>query len=148
VELSRIGILEEVRYEMKKYILKSASAKKSIWLISILAVCIAGCTSSTTSQSSSELRLTPLNNKSTITLSANDIVYMMRQVGFSDEQILEFGSRMHDSLLNSGAAQLEIGNRVEAIFAVNDNYIYIATRLRGSFIYDAKKGHIISSPSS
>jgi hypothetical protein len=128
------------------YVFKAAFAKTGIWLVFILALGMTGCcTSSTTS---SELRITPLSNKNTITLSADDIVRIMRRAGFSDEQILELGGRMHDSLLHSGAAQLEIGNRVEALFAANNNFVYIATRLRGSFIYDVKNGRLVSSPQS
>ena len=128
-----------------KYVLKSIG----IGFIFMLALGIAGCASSTASKTSSEeLRLTPLNNKSTIMLGADDIVKMMRQVGFTDAQILELGSRMHDGLLLSGAVQLEIGDKVEAIFAVNENYIYIATRMRGTFIYDVKNNRIISSSPS
>jgi hypothetical protein len=131
-----------------RYVLKATFAEKGIWLILMLALGIAGCTSSKTSYSSSELRITPLSNKNTIALSTDDIVRIMRRAGFSDEQILELGGCMHDSLLHSGAAQLEIGNRVEAIFAANNNFVYIATRLRGSFIYDVKKGRLVSSPQS
>jgi hypothetical protein len=128
-----------------KYVLKAAFAKTGIWLVFILALGMTGCASSTTS---SEFRITPLSNKNTIALSADDIVRIMRRAGFSDEQILKLGGRMHDSLLHSGAAQLEIGDRVEAIFAANNNFVYIATRLRGSFIYDVKKGCLVSSPQS
>lgn len=125
-----------------KYVLDTS--EKGLWLILVLTLCITGCTSSTTSHlSSKELRITPLNNKCTVALSTDDIVRMMRQVGFSDKQILELGGCMHDSLLHSGAAQLEIGNKVEAIFAVNNNFVYIATRSRGSFVYDAKKGCMV-----
>ncbi|MGA2914408.1 MAG: hypothetical protein ABSE89_00050 [Sedimentisphaerales bacterium] len=128
-----------------KYVIKSTC----ILFIFVLALGITGCASSTASKSSSEeLRLTPLNNKSTIMLSADNVVKMMRQVGFTDEQILELGSRMHDGLLLSGAVQLEIGNKIEAIFAVNENYVYIATRIRGTFIYDVKNNRIISSSQS
>jgi hypothetical protein len=142
----KIGILEDVRCEMK-YISRAIS-ETCTWLILISALSIMGCAPSTTSYPLSELRITPLNNKNTIALNANDIVQMMRWVGFSDEQILKLGGRMHDSLLHSGAAQLEIGNKVEAIFAVNDNFVYIATRSRGSFIYDVKRGRIVSSSQS
>jgi hypothetical protein len=116
-----------------------------IWLILIPALSIMGCAPSTTSCPSSELRITPLDNKNTIALNANDIVQLMRQVGFSDEQILELGDRIHDSLLHSGAAQLKVGDKVEVIFAVNNNFVYVATRSRGSFIYDVKNGRIVSS---
>ena len=126
-----------------KYILKTIS-EKCIWLILILALGIAGCTTATNSNSS-RLRITPLSNQNTINLRSDDIVRMMQRVGFSDEQILELGTNMRDSLLRSGAAQLEINDEVEAIFAVNNDFVYIATRLRGSFIYNVKTSRILSS---
>lgn len=127
-----------------KHILRYIS-ETCIWLILIPALSTMGCAPSATSNPLSEFRITPLNNKNTIALNANDIVQMMRRVGFSDEQILELGGRMRDSLLHSGAAQLKIGNNVEAIFAVNNNFVYVATRLRGSFIYDVEKSRIVSA---
>ena len=126
-----------------KYILKTIS-EKCIWLILILALGIMGCAPATNSYSS-RLRITPLSNQNTINLRADDIVRMMQRVGFSDEQILELGTNMRDSLLRSGAAQLEINDEVEAIFAVNNDFVYIATRLRGSFIYNVKTSRILSS---
>ena len=126
-----------------KYILKTIS-EKCIWLILILALGIMGCAPAITSYSS-KLCITPLSNQNTIDLRANDIVQMMQQVGFSDEQILELGTDMRDSLSRSGAAQLAINDEVEAIFAVNNDFVYIATRLRGSFIYNVKTGRILSS---
>jgi len=126
-----------------KYILKTIS-KKCIWLILILALGIGGCTTATNSYSS-RLRITPLSNQNTINLRADDIVQMMQRVGFSDEQILELGTNMRDSLLRSGAAQLEINDKVEAVFAVSNDFVYIATRLRGSFIYNVKTSRMLSS---
>ena len=125
-----------------EYVLKAISAKGT-WLILILALSIGGC-ASTASYSSSKLCITPLNNKNTITLSADDVVQMMRQVGFSDKQILDLGTEMRDSLLYSGAAQFKIDNKVEAIFAVNDGFVYIATRSRGTFVYNVKTGRPIA----
>jgi hypothetical protein len=125
-----------------EYVLKAISAKCT-WLILILALSIVGCAS--TDSYSSKLRITPLNNKNTITLAADDIVRMMRQVGFSDKQILDLGTDMRDSLLHSGAAQFKIDNKVEAIFAVNDGFVYIATRSRGTFVYNVKTGRTITS---
>ena len=93
-----------------EYVSKTISAKCT-WLILILALCIEGCAS--TDSYSSKLRITPLSNKNTITLSADDVVLMMRRVGLSDEQILKLGTDMHDSLLRFGAAQLEVNGKVE-----------------------------------
>lgn len=125
-----------------EYVSKATFARCA-WLILILALGIEGCAS--TDSYSSKLRITPLNNKNTITLSADDVVLMMRRVGLSDEQILKLGTDVHDSLSRFGAAQLEVGGKVEAIFAVNDGFVYIATRSRGTFIYNAKTGQTITS---
>ena len=127
-----------------KNVLK-AFPKMFIWLFLVSALSLAGCASSETAYDSAKPQITPLSNQSTIRLHAGDIAQMMQQVGFSDEQILDLGASMRDSLLNSGAAQLEINDKIEAIFAVNKKLIYVATRSRGSFIYDVKSGQILST---
>jgi len=73
-------------------------------------------------------------------LSADDIVIVMRRVGFSDEQIVELGTQLRDGLLLSGAVQISQNNIVEAIFVIRDNKVHITARLRGNFIYDLQKG--------
>lgn len=87
-----------------------------------------------------KLQVMPLSNQDVIALSADDIVQLMRRTGFSDEQILELGTDLRNALLSSGAAQVRLRNKVEAIFAVHNEYVFITTRLRGSFIYDVKAG--------
>jgi len=64
----------------------------------------------------------------------------MRRAGFSDEQILELGTQLRNALFLSGAVQIKQGNIVEAIFAINDNKVYVSARLRGNFIYNLQKG--------
>lgn len=118
---------------------------KIIWLVLVSALILTGCAPSETAYNPAKLQIKPLSNQSTIRLEAEDIVNMMQLVGFSDEQILDLGATMRDGLLNSGAAQLEINNKVEAIFAVNKKLIYVATRSRGSFIYDVESGQILST---
>jgi hypothetical protein len=86
-------------------------------------------------------QIVAMSNRDVADLSADDIVLIMRQAGFSDGQIMELGPDVHDGLLLSGAVQVRRNKKVEAIFAVNSNYIFITTRLRGSFIYDLKKGN-------
>ena len=88
------------------------------------------------------LDIIPLNNRNVLTLSTDDIVRVMRQAGFSDNQILEHGTYLHDALANSGAAQIKIRNMLEAVFAINGDAVYISTRLRGNFIYNVKTGWV------
>jgi len=88
------------------------------------------------------LEVVPLSNRNVLTLSSDDIVRVMRVAGFSDNQILEYGTYLHDALSNSGAAQIKIRNRLEAVFAINGDAVYISTRLRGNFIYNVKTGWV------
>jgi len=84
----------------------------------------------------------PLNHQEVLTLSSDDIVRVMRRAGFSDNQILEYGTDLHDALAHSGAAQIKIDKRLQAVFAINGDSVYISTRLRGNFIYNVKTGWV------
>jgi hypothetical protein len=66
----------------------------------------------------------------------------MRQAGFSDNQILEHGTDLHNALSREGAAQIRIRKNPEAVFAINGDAVYISTRLRGNFIYNVKTGWV------
>ena len=80
------------------------------------------------------------NNGDVIALSAEDIVRVMQQAGLSDEQILELGTDLRNALASSGAAQIQVGEVVEAIFAVRGNYLHVSSYHRGSFIFNSETG--------
>ena len=84
----------------------------------------------------------PLNHQEVLTLSSDEIVRVMRQAGFSDNQILEYGTDLHDALSRSGAAQIKMSKKLQAVFAINGDSVYISTRLRGNFIYNVKTGWV------
>jgi len=88
------------------------------------------------------LDIIPLRNQNVLTLSSDDIVRVMRQAGFSDNQILEHGTDLHNALAHSGAAQIKVKKNLEAVFAINGDAVYISTRLRGNFIYNVKTGWV------
>jgi len=101
--------------------------------------------------SNTGLRLMPLSNRDIIALNAEDIVQIMRRAGFSDEQILQLGTEMRNSMAQYGAVQIKTpdSNKIEATFAVHDHCVYISTRSRGSFIYSVKTGWVTTpSPQS
>lgn len=89
-----------------------------------------------------DLEIVPLANQDVAELSADDVVRVMRRAGFSDEQILELGPELRDGLAESGAAQVRLKGKVEVVFAAHGNYVFITSRLRGSFIYDVGKGWV------
>jgi hypothetical protein len=110
-------------------------------LLTILALGVGGCARSNTGR----IRVIPLSNRSVLALSPDDVVEVMRRAGFSDNQILEYGTDLRNGLAESGAVQIKIGKKVEAVFATNlndGNRVYISTRLRGNFIYDVDAGWV------
>jgi len=77
-------------------------------------------------------------------VSAEYVVQVMLRAGFSDEQILQLGTDLRNELARSGAAQISVGDKVEATFAVQGDYVYVTAYKRGSFIYEMKTGRIRS----
>lgn len=90
--------------------------------------------------SSSAFQVVPVGSRDIAALNSDDVVRIMRRAGFSDKQILELGTEVRNALLLSGAVEVKRGKIIEAIFAVNDNNVFITTRLRGNFIYNVEKG--------
>ncbi len=86
--------------------------------------------------------IVPLGNQDVVVLNADDVIQVMRRAGFSDQQILELGTSLRNALLHAGAAQVKLRDKVEAVFAVHGDYVFITTRLRGSFIYDVNRGWV------
>ena len=105
-------------------------------LLTLLAFGLGGCVGNR------GLEIFPVNNQNVLTLSSDDIVRVMRGAGFSDNQILQYGEDLHLALAQYGAAQIKIRRRLEAIFAINGDAVYISTRLRGNFIYNTKTGWV------
>jgi len=77
-----------------------------------------------------------------LTLSSDDVVRVMRRAGFSDDQIWEYGTDLYNSLSRVGAAQIKINKRLEAVFAINGDAVYISSRLTGNSIYNVKTGWV------
>jgi hypothetical protein len=94
-------------------------------------------------KATSGLQIAPRNNRYALTrpLTADDIVTMMLNVGFSEKQTVELGESLRNALMFSGAAEVRRGKDVEAIFGVYENdCIYITTRRGGTSIYDVRRG--------
>jgi hypothetical protein len=124
-----------------RYNSKSSSATIVLMLVVLLAFGVVGCSRST----SSGIRLIPMSNRHVLALSPDDVVAVMRRAGFSDRQILEYGTDLRNGLAESGAVQIKIGKKIEVVFAVNLNdgdCVYISTRLRGNFIYNVDSGWV------
>ena len=105
-------------------------------LLTLLAFGLGGCTGSR------GFEIFPLNNHNVLTLSSDDIVRVMRRAGFSDNQILQYGEDLYLALAQYGAAQIKIRRRLEAVFAINGDAVYISSRVTGNSIYNTKTGWV------
>ena len=105
-------------------------------LLTLLAFGLSGCVGNR------GFEIFPVKNQNVLTLSSDDIVRVMRGAGFTDNQILQYGEDLHFALAQYGAAQIKIRRKLEAVFAINGDAVYISTRLRGNFIYNTKTGWV------
>lgn len=131
-------------------LLRNLLIKVSLVVLLFVGLLVVGCggikwptiswSGSEREQTKLKLRVVPQSNQDVANLNSDDIVKIMRWSGFSDEQILELGTDVRNGLLFSGAVHIKRKDKVEAIFAVHGNYLYITSRIRGSFIYDIKSG--------
>lgn len=106
-----------------------------------MVLSLTGCTS----YMNSGIVVEPLNSQNVLNLSADNVVDIMRAAGFSDEQIIQHGTAVRDGLAQAGAVRIFVNKRVEAIFAVKDQDIYISTELRGLFIYNINTGWVTNN---
>jgi hypothetical protein len=121
-----------------RYNLRNSSLTIMFMLLALLALGAVGC-----GRQKTGIRVIPLGNRSILALSPDDVVEVMRRAGFSDKQVLEYGMDLRNGLAESGAVQIKIGKKVEAVFAINlndGNNVFISTRLRGNFIYNVDSG--------
>jgi hypothetical protein len=99
----------------------------------LLVLNVAGCANNGTGA-----RVVALANRDVAALTADDIACVMRRAGFSDAQVIDLGTDLRNSLASTGAAKIIIGDKVEAILALDGDYLHAASRRRGSFIYELK----------
>lgn len=88
------------------------------------------------------LRVVRLPNRDVAALKADDVVRVMQEAGFSDKQILAVGTQLRNSLAQRGAAQIRLGDKVEAILVVNPPYLYVSSRQGGIFTYNIETGEM------
>lgn len=124
--------MKPIRYKLIK-----SGEVIGLLLLLLLAFGLAGCGYQNTG-----IQFIPVSNREILTLNADDIVQIMRRAGFSDNQIMQYGTDLRNGLAQSGAVEVRINRKVEAIFAINGDSVYISTRLRGNFIFNIRTGWV------
>ena len=98
-------------------------------ILIVLVALTVGCT---------QVQVRPLPNRDVAGLDADAVVTLMRHAGFSDREILDFGTDLRNSLAEQGAAQIRMGNKTEAIFAVHGPFIHVSSRRINGFLYNTE----------
>ncbi|MEW6744669.1 MAG: hypothetical protein AB1486_18085 [Planctomycetota bacterium] len=84
---------------------------------------LSGCAST-----GGHLEVQPFQARAAAELSADEVVDVMLQAGFSTEEILELGSDLRNALAFEGGARIKEGEASRAIFLVDEGYVYVAVR--------------------
>jgi hypothetical protein len=79
-------------------------------------------------------------------VTADDVVAVLRQIGLGNDQIVEFGPPVYEALRASGAAAMVNGKQTEILLAISDGYVWVQSRVQGSFIYDLEDHKIGTLP--
>ena len=93
-----------------------------------------------------ELMVVPRSGGQPADLTADDVIRVMRHLGVPDQQILNLGPGLRDALRSAGAAAIVRGRQVEAMLAVNSEYLFIQSVEQGSVIYDIKDKQFATVP--
>ena len=104
---------------------------------------LAGCASMRAART-----ITPLSNRDNAELTAEQVIDVMRLAGYRDSEIVDLGPYLRDALASSGAARVEMGDRVDAMFVVEFDRIYVSTHTHGTFIYDLEDGEPVEPQNS
>ena len=123
-------------------------------LLVVLAVEASGCSDGPRSrwpalghkEQSTDLQVEQRVGGQAVSLKADEVVRVLRRLGIPDEQILSLGPNLRDAIRATGAAAIVRSGRVQVMFAVNEDHLFVQSRSQGSFIYDLKEKRFIPVP--
>lgn len=88
------------------------------------------------------IKVVPVPNQDTLTLSEDEMLQILKRIGFTDSQIQEHSFSIRDGLSKSGAVRIIIDGKVEAGFAIKGDEVYVSSRSKGYHIYNINIGWI------
>ena len=97
-------------------------------------------------QESAVLRVIPMSGSDVCSLGPEAIIKVMREAGFSDDQIVELGTEVRNNLATWGAVQILEREKTRAILVAEKGYVYVCCDQRGASIFDAQRGAFIPTP--
>ena len=122
-----------------------------VWL-ALLVFGLLGCTSAGNRYNSAldlagPFQIIPVRINSTVMLSPDDIIRIMRASDFNDQQIYDLGQDLRDALSSAGGAKIvNAANKPRAMFKADRNTVWGASFFGGNFVYDVQRGEFGKSP--
>lgn len=116
----------------------------NLLVVASMMTVLGGCA---TPPPAASIRVNPVANAEVVSLSADDVVLVMRAAGFSRQQILELGPPMRNALATAGGARIEQLGKIEAIFVFEKNMLYVSSRHTGGFVYNVNAHEFAKPPS-
>ena len=90
--------------------------------------------------STSPLRIEAVTNSEVAMLNSDDVVRVAKRIGFTDQEVLDFGIDLRNALYLSGGARVLVRGNVEALLQVQGGDIWIQSVTYGSHVYDLSSG--------
>ncbi len=109
----------------------SKSAVISLCLLLLLSAC----------GKEAQVQVIPMNTPYVVELTSDDVVRLLLYAGFSDDNILKFGTGLRNGLAIHGGTQINSSkDKVQAVFAVIEpGLVHVCTQYKGTFMYDVKQ---------
>ena len=116
---------------------------KSLKYKSIVPVVIAACMLLTLGGCMrSGIQIVPIPNQDVLSLNANQVVQILKAIGFSDQEIIDYGWSVREGLARSGRVRIMIDDVIEAGLGVKGDDVYISSRTMGFAIFNIKTGMV------
>jgi len=90
--------------------------------------------------SNAAMSVQPVTSSEVADLSADDVIKIAMKIGFTKQQIVQFGADLRDALHQSGAARVLIRGNVEALLRVQSGNVWISSATYGDHVYSLSTG--------
>jgi len=88
-------------------------------------------------------QVTAMTSSRTAALEARQIVLALRHAAFTDEQILELGTDVRNAIARAGGANIRMGERTEALLAVEGRHLHVSSRRGGTRTYEINNDDLL-----
>ncbi len=90
----------------------------------------------------SGIKIVPVPSQDILELMPDEVILILQRIGFSNDQIREYGWPVREGLARSGAVRIMVDGAAEAGLAIKGDEVFINSRSRGMHIYNINTGWV------